>query len=218
MVIVGGEVEVMALVFIDVDGTLTDVSSPWQDIHELHRLWDTRGIPIAEQWMSGAISYDDFCRLDVDLWNEIGLTLEEIHQRFDQYPIRPQAAEAISLLLGHNHTPVLLSTGFTYIGQRILAGLNGADRPRMLANHLYKAGPGKLAVTVNVSGDKGSSRCKAAHVRSICAQSSVQPERAFAIGDGPSDKHMFDACGKGFLVSNGDELLRAVSKIIKDDA
>jgi len=204
----------MKLAFIDVDGTLTDVSSPWQDIHEHHGLWQKDGVPILNDWLAGRISYDDFCIRDVDLWNSIGLTLEQINSRFDSYPIKAETVPALQGLLHAGWRIYLLSTGFTHIGKRIVVQLS--PEPILIANTLHETESGGLTVRVNVSGDQSSSRSKAAHVRRICDELGVDPFSAVAIGDGPSDAHMFDACGRSYLVDSGEQLFEVVSRLIHD--
>jgi HAD superfamily phosphoserine phosphatase-like hydrolase len=205
----------VALIFVDIDGTLTEVSSPWQDIHEIYNLWDTKGIPILENWLNGNITYDDFCHQDVDLWNEINLSIEEIHSRFDSYKIRSSSASFLRELVDNGHSVTLLSSGFTYIGNRLLACTSLYGKVSVIANHLFNDEAGKLKVTVSVSGDLSSSRSKAGHVARICHELGVSPAKTIAIGDGPSDQHMFDACGKSYLIEEDIDLLNAAHEICK---
>jgi phosphoserine phosphatase len=202
------------IVFLDIDGTLTEVSSPWQDIHEHYQLWDTVGLQIAESWLNGQISYDQFCHKDVELWNNLGLRLQDIHARFDSYKVRPEAYAAINRLHSLDYRIVLLSSGFSYIGKRILKGCSNPGCATVVANDLFTdTATGLISVKVQVSGDLQSKRSKAGHVNRYCKKHGIPAAEAVAIGDGPSDQHMFDSCGRSFLVKNGSELLEAVENI-----
>ena len=69
-------------VIFDLDGTLTRVPSPWQYIHERLGVWESTACYHLEQWLSGKISYEEFCRRDTDLWN--GRPVEEIYSYLDE--------------------------------------------------------------------------------------------------------------------------------------
>src|SRR2546428_12745420 len=64
-------------VIFDLDGTLTNIPSPWRYVHERLGLWQDTACGYLDEWLSGKISYEEFCRRGKNLWD--GRTLDEIH-------------------------------------------------------------------------------------------------------------------------------------------
>jgi len=56
------------IVVFDIDGTVTTHISSWRYIHEKLGLWDVLAKKYQEQFLSGQISYEKFCRLDAKHW------------------------------------------------------------------------------------------------------------------------------------------------------
>jgi len=144
----GSEVKRLSLVVFDVDGTLMKVVSSWQFLHEQLGTWD-RGKQYAEQFFRGAITYEDWARLDASLWR--GLKLERVRQIVDSIPYTIGAQDVIVALRRNSFQVVLLSAGLSPVTERIEReiGVDGS-----LANEL-KVENGFLTgeVKVNVSVD-----------------------------------------------------------------
>ena len=202
------------LVALDVDGTLTEVPSPWRHVHERLRLWDTEGDAIRQSWLAGKISYDRFCVLDVGLWNRAGVSVDQVTEILDAIPIRQQAGKMLNSLVKTGIKIVMISSGFRRVAERIVkdAGMDG--KIEIVANQLLNGPGGKIGVRVNVSGDATSNRSKGEIVRRTLLNHGVSPVRALAVGDGPSDKQMFERCALTELVSTPDDLLRVSHKVI----
>lgn len=142
------ELKKLRLVVFDVDGTLMKVASSWQFLHERLGTWD-RGKQYAEQFFGGAITYDDWARLDASLWR--GLKLEKVRQIVDSIPYAYGAREVITTLKRNGFKVVLLSAGLSLVTERIAREIGVDDS---LANEL-KIENGLLTgeVKVNVSVD-----------------------------------------------------------------
>ena len=134
------------LVVFDVDGTLTKFVSSWQFLHEKLGTWG-KGKQYAEQFFRGAITYEDWARLDASLWR--GLKLESVRQIVDSIPYTYGAREVITTLRRNGFKVVLLSAGLSLVTERIDREI-GVDAS--LANEL-KVENGFLTgeVKVNVS-------------------------------------------------------------------
>jgi phosphoserine phosphatase len=144
----GSEVKKLQLVVFDVDGTLLKAVSSWQLLHERLSTWD-RGKQYAEQFFRGAITYEDWARLDASLWG--GLKLERIRQIVDSVPYCNGARHIITNLRKNGFKVVLLSAGLSIVTERIEREVGVDDS---LANEL-KVEHGLLTgeVKVNVSFD-----------------------------------------------------------------
>ena len=142
------EVKRLRLVVFDVDGTLMKAVSSWQFLHEQLGTWD-RGKQYAEQFFQGAITYEDWARLDASLWR--GLKLERVRQIVDSIPYTYGAQDVITTLRRNGFKVVLLSAGLSLITERIEKEIGVDDS---LANEL-KVENGLLTgeVKVNVSVD-----------------------------------------------------------------
>lgn len=136
----------LRLVVFDVDGTLMKVASSWQFLHEKLGTWD-KGKQYAEQFFRGAITYEDWARLDASLWR--GLKLESVRQIVDSIPYTNGAQDVITTLKRNGFKVVLLSAGLSLVTERIEREIGVDDS---LANEL-KVENGLLTgeVKVNVS-------------------------------------------------------------------
>jgi len=142
------EVKKLSLVVFDVDGTLMKVVSSWQFLHEQLGTWD-RGKQYAEQFFRGAITYEDWARLDASLWR--GLRLERVRRIVDSIPYTIGAQDVIAALRKKGFKVVLLSAGLSPVTERIEREI---EVDGSLANEL-KVENGFLTgeVKVNVSVD-----------------------------------------------------------------
>jgi len=135
------------LVVFDVDGTLTKFVSSWQFLHEKLGTWN-RGKQYAEQFFQGAITYEDWARLDASLWR--GLPLKRVQEIVDGMPYTDGAREVLTLLRGGGLKVVLISAGLSFVTERIEREI-GVDAS--LANELKVENgflTGKVKVNVSV--------------------------------------------------------------------
>lgn len=201
------------LVILDVDGTLTKVPSPWRHIHQQFGVWKVIGESILSRWLKGEISYDTFCQLDVELWRKKKAKLSEVESILDSIEIRPGVVELLQTLRAKHLKLALLSSGFLRIARRICRSAGMEEDVIVIANRLYENKRGQISVEVNVSGDGNSKRSKGAHVRRLCSQLGISPVNCVGIGDGPSDRHLFERCGQSIMVDESENLNTVVSII-----
>jgi len=167
------EVKRPRLVVFDVDGTLTKVASSWQFLHEKLGTWD-KGRKYAEQFFRGAITYEDWARLDASLWT--GLKLETVQKIVDSMPYTDGAREVITTLRSGGLKVILISAGLSLVTERIKREIGVDDS---LANDL-KVENGFLTgqVEVNVSVDN-----KDAVLGRMLEKFNLRMDECAAVGD-----------------------------------
>ncbi len=140
--------EKLKLVVFDVDGTLMKAVSSWQFLHERLGTWD-KGKQYADHFFRGAITYEDWARLDASLWR--GLRLKKVRQIVNKIPYVDGARDVITTLKSNDVRVVLLSAGLSLVTEKIEREIGVDDS---LANDL-KVEKGLLTgeVKVNVSVD-----------------------------------------------------------------
>jgi len=166
-------VKKLRLVVFDVDGTLMKAVSSWQFLHERLGTWN-RGKQYAEQFFRGAITYEDWARLDASLWR--GLKLGRVRQIVDSIPYTIGAQDVITTLRRKGFKVVLLSAGLSLVTDRIEREIGVDDS---LANEL-KVENGLLTgeVKVNVSVDN-----KDAALLRMLKRCNLGMDECVAVGD-----------------------------------
>ena len=163
----------LRLVVFDVDGTLLKAVSSWQLLHERLGTWN-RGKQYAKQFFRGAITYEDWARLDASLWR--GLKLEKVRQIVNNIPYVDGARDVITTLKSNGVRVVLLSAGLSLVTERIEREIGVDDS---LANDL-RVEKGLLTgeVKVNVSVDN-----KDTALLRILTRFSLGIDECVAVGD-----------------------------------
>ena len=107
----------MRIVFFDCDGTLTDVKSSWQYLHERLGLWDELADAFQSRFRAGEIDYEEFCRRDAELWK--GLPAETVRGILREIGFQPGVKETVGALREMGIETVILSTGLSFLVDRI---------------------------------------------------------------------------------------------------
>ncbi len=110
------EVKKLKLVVFDVDGTLVKIASSWQFLHKKLGTWG-KGKQHAKQFFRGAITYEDWARMDASLWK--GVKIERIKQIVDMIPYATGAQEVIATLRRNGLKVILLSAGLSIVTKRV---------------------------------------------------------------------------------------------------
>jgi len=191
---------VSAIIF-DLDGTLTKTPSPWKYIHERLGVWENTASAYLDEWLSGRISYDEFCRRDTRLWT--GRTVQEIEAYLDEIAINPHVPDVAGRLVQEKIPSIIISSGFRYIASKIQTQCDW-DPLLIYANELVE-GP---EVQINVSGDFSSPLSK----RSLAAKALQQVDATFAetlvVSDTQRDLEVLADCRYKLLVETEDDLLK----------
>ncbi|MHC4779836.1 MAG: HAD-IB family phosphatase, partial [Planctomycetota bacterium] len=191
------------LVLFDMDGTLTEVRSPWEHLHRRLGLWEGKGDKHLVQWLDGRIDYEEFFRLDVEMW--LGLERERLHAILDEIPLRQGALETLRGLHEAGVSIAILSTGFLHMARRIS---NAAGFPiEAWANEMRFDSQGRLErMDMLTSGDEASPLSKRALVSHIVSKFGGDRRRTAAVGDSSGDTGMFGAVEYSLAVHGAEEI------------
>src|SRR5688572_6401558 len=99
----------ISAVIFDLDGTLTKTPSPWQYIHERFGLWRDTACVYLDEWQSGNISYEEFCRRDARLWT--GRSLKEIEALLDEIDLNRHVPLVVRNLVDRRIPSIIISSG-----------------------------------------------------------------------------------------------------------
>jgi HAD superfamily phosphoserine phosphatase-like hydrolase len=193
---------ISAIIF-DLDGTLTRTASPWRHIHQRIGVWETHASGYLEQWLSGKISYDEFCSRDTRLWR--GRPLSEIYGYLDEIELNRHVPVLVRKLVQGNIPSVIISSGFTHVARKIQAQC-GWEPLLIYANELLE-GPG---VDIRVSADMSSPISKKAHAAEALYRLGVQPAGTLVVSDALRDLEQLADCGFHLHVREEDDLLKTL--------
>jgi phosphoserine phosphatase len=188
-------------VIFDLDGTLTRVPSPWQYVHERLGVWEGTACYHFEQWLSGKITYEEFCRRDTDLWN--GRTVDEIYSYLDEIVWNRHVPAVVEKLVTARIPSVIISSGFKYVASKIQEQC-AWDPLLIYANELID-GP---MVRINVSGDLQSPISKKALAERALAMVGSTMSKSLVVSDSTRDLEQLSDCGYKLHVVDEDDLLR----------
>lgn len=194
----------LKLVVFDVDGTLVKIHSSWQHLHEGLGTWD-RGRQYAEKFSQGAISYEEWARLDAALWK--GLPLHRVQGIIRGVPYTPGAKRVIGTLRKRGLKVVLLSAGLSLVTGRIQREL-GVDYS--LANDLIvKDGllTGDVKVNVPFHG-------KEKVLRPILERFRVKMGDCAAVGDDETLVPLFQKVGLGIAFNPHNETVEKNAAVV----
>jgi phosphoserine phosphatase len=192
---------VISAVIFDLDGTLTNVPSPWRYVHERLGVWESQACSYFDEWLSGNITYEEFCHRDTGLWS--GCPVDEIYSYLDEIEFNRHVPRVIEALTGAKIPSIIISSGFKYVAAKI------QDEHRwsplvIYANELTD-GP---AVRINVSGDFGSPISKRALARQSLAKIGSSMSETLVVSDTTRDLEQLSECGHKLHIVEEDDLRR----------
>ena len=186
----------------DLDGTLTTTPNPWRHIHESLGVWD-KACGHFDEWLTGRIDYDEFCRKDTSLWK--GSRLEAIQGFLDRIELNRHVPAVTRALTQRGIPSIIISSGFQHVARRIQAAYRW--EPLVIyANELIE-GP---AVRLQVSSDPASPISKRALGAAALERLGVQPKQTLVVSDGLRDLEALSDCGFHLHVQQEDDLARTL--------
>lgn len=194
-------------VLLDLDGTLTPVASFWQHLHEKLSIWNGDAEKYQNQFHSGDIDYETFCRLDAERWR--GRPVAEFQKIADQVPLRPGAVEFVEFLRRRGKKVGMISTGLTLLAERIHYQL---ELDFTIANRLEIEAK-KLTGEVKINVEHGG---KDEAVELFCNQFGISPRNVIAIGDSEGDISMFRAVGYSIAFNAGESAVKREAQAVCD--
>src|SRR5262245_17861156 len=192
----------IAAAIFDLDGTLTTTPNPWRHIHEALGVWEKASNHF-DEWLSGKIDYEEFCRKDTSLWR--GSRLDDIHGFLDRIEVNCHVNEVTAALTRRGIPSIILSSGFHHVARRIQTNCGWAPLT-VYANELIE-GPG---VRIRVSADLASPLSKRALGRAALRQIGVDPKNVLVVSDAVRDLEALSDCGYHLHVRQESDLARTL--------
>jgi len=192
----------ISAVIFDLDGTLTRTANPWRHIHESVGVWD-QACGHFDEWASGRIAYDEFCRKDVGLWK--GLPLRDIHAFLDGIPLNRHVGSVTHALVSRRIPSIIISSGFHHVARRI-ARQHSWEGLTVYANELIE-GPD---VEIGVSADPASPISKRALGAAALRQIRVASSETLVVSDGAHDLEALSDCGYKIHIQEEDDLAKTL--------
>ena len=186
----------------DLDGTLTTTPNPWRHIHESLGVWE-RACSHFDEWLSGRIDYDEFCRKDRSLWK--GSRLDDIHGFLDRIEVNRHVPAVVSALVAKRIPSIIISSGFHYVARRIQTD-QAWDPLIVYANELVE-GPD---VQIKVSADVASPLSKRALGGDALRHVGADAKNTLVVSDAVRDLEALSDCGYHLHVQEEDDLLRTL--------
>jgi phosphoserine phosphatase len=196
----------ISAVIFDLDGTLTKTPSPWRYIHERLGLWESTAAVYLEEWLTGKISYDEFCRRDTSLWK--GRPLPEIENYLDEIEMNRHLPEVIRGLVERSVPSIIISSGFRYVAHKIKA--EHSWEPLLIYANELTDGP---EVRINVSADRSSPISKKAHAETALRIVGAAACDTLCVSDSVHDLEQLSDCGFHLHIQQEDDLLRTLDYI-----
>src|SRR5688572_2607396 len=188
-------------VIFDLDGTLTNVPSPWRYVHERLGVWENTADGHLDRWLSGSISYEEFCRLDTSLWN--GRSVSQIYSFLDEIELNRHVPEIVRRLVDARIPSIIISSGFQYVAKKIQARCEW--NPLLIYANELTEGP---QVQINVSGDFKSPISKKALADTALQLVGSSLAETLVVSDTVRDLEQLCDCGYKLHVLQEDDLLR----------
>ncbi len=210
-------------VFFDMDGTLTEVKSPWQKVFEDFGLWKDKGEIFLQDFLDNKFGYEEFCVRDIKCWMDAGLTKQKIENSLNEIGINELAVQVIKELAGSGVKCIIISTGFYSTAERIsgLCGLKfekgladlSANTLSVFANEIVEKN-NLLKPVLDVYSETGHKKSKGAIVKKCLAKLKTGPIRSLSIGDSlSSDLELFEITGDFVYVNHARDILKLLEKI-----
>src|SRR5262245_42972928 len=191
----------VSAVIFDLDGTLTKTPSPWQHVHQRLGVWETVACGHLDEWLSGRISYEEFCHRDTSLW--AGRSVREIEGYLDEIDVNRHVPDVVQGLVSRRIPSIIISSGFRYVARKIQDQC-GWDPLLIYANELVE-GP---TVRIHVSGDFSSPISKRALAVDALQQFNATFADALVVTDTTRDLEVLSECAFKLLIEREDDLLK----------
>lgn len=199
------------VVFLDMDGTLTDRISSWEWVHRHF------GVDNQASWQAflrGEIDDLEFMRRDIALWKAKAgdrVALDRIRGALHDIPLIPGARELAEALHRRGTRTVIVTGGLDLLAERVCREtgiMEHIGNGLCVDEHDFLLDEGILRVPVN---DKGQP------VRHALQRLGVAPERAAAIGNSHQDARMFEECGFGVAFDPIDDGVRKAADVVIEE-
>jgi phosphoserine phosphatase len=160
-----------------------------------------------DEWISGGIGYDEFCRKDASLWR--GSSLKDIHGFLDLIQINCHVPRVAAALVARGIPAVIISSGFHHVARRVQAE-NRWEPLIVYANELVEGPEVRVAVDIQVSADMASPLSKRALGAAALQRLGLEAKKTLVVSDAVRDFEALCECGFQLHVQQEDDLLRTL--------
>jgi phosphoserine phosphatase len=195
-------------VIFDVDGTLTEIRSIWQFIHQQLGTWETAGKHYLQQFLDGKISYETFARLDAREWS--GTPLETMEAIVQSVKYMNGVLETFEYLNAQRNPLFIISSGLFVLVKRIIYELGVTWG---IANELEvqdRTLTGGVRINVPWNG-------KGMVLTQISKKFDIDLATATAVGDSHTDISMFRLCGTSVAFNpSSEDVVAAATHVVQE--
>jgi HAD superfamily phosphoserine phosphatase-like hydrolase len=185
----------------DLDGTLTRTASPWQHVHQRLGVWDDVACGYFDEYLGGRITYDEFCRRDISLWN--GRSVREIERYLDEIDFNRHVDDVVQRLVEKKIPSIIISSGFRYVANKLQTRCEW--QPLLIYANELVDGP---QVRINVSADKVSPLSKRSLAAEALKHFDATFEQTLVVSDTMRDLDVLSDCRYQLLIETEDDLLK----------
>jgi phosphoserine phosphatase len=196
------------LVAFDLDGTLTKTVSVWEYLHRRFGTIDKAKVN-AELFFQGRISYEEWAKLDANLWR--GIPLDDVMKALREVEYVDGADYVIEVLKKAGARILIISAGLQELADLAACRL-GVDYA--IANKLVVADgilTGDIEIRVGI-GDKGRI------LRYFMKRDGIPRSFTAAIGDDISDISLFEEAGFRIAFNPKVEAVREVVDVVVESS
>jgi phosphoserine phosphatase len=199
---------VLRLAIFDLDGTLKQARDPYVFLHKRLGTWEASQ-SFFSRGLAGELDYDEWLRLDAELWR--GVSRKTLEDHFRQNPYLPGAQDVVCALKGMGVCVALVSTGLRLHAEQVQEDL-GLDW--IVANEICFDN-GRVTGEARSHVPEGG---KGQIVARLQAEFGVAPGECLAVGDGKSDVDMFQKVRLGVAVTPSSEHVRSAADLVLEEA
>ena len=189
------------VIVFDVDGTVTKHDNSWRYIHERLGTWDDQASLHQELFLSGKISYKEFCERDAAHWK--GLPEKNIREMFDSIDYCKNAPRYVKKLKKAGFKIAAVSSGLQFLARRLRKelGFDFITCNRLLTQKGIFTGK----VQINVAHGK-----KARVLRRVVKEFRIKAQEVIAVGDSAGDIDLARRAGYAIAFNASDEELISI--------
>ena len=196
------------LVAFDMDGTLIKTTSCWQKLHEHFGTEDLNAVNLKE-FSEGRISYDEFMKRDITLWNPLP-HVSRVKDALSDYELHPNAKEVVKALKDAGIITAIISGGVDVLAEMVAEelGINFVIANGVETDYSgYLTGNGVCRVDIKQKG---------AVLEKLANDLGISPSHCIAVGDSKWDVDLLEAAGLGIGYNPDAELAKVADKTISD--
>ena len=181
-------------VVLDMDGTVLPVNS-WQELHRCCGLLEVEDQVMLRWYSEGAISYRQWTDLIASIYKTRGVaTHDAVRTAFDRCAVDPLAEELVADIQSRGLRLILLSGGVDELVNRVANHLHIEERA---ANHRIAYAVDGRFEGLEIQADDG--QFKVERLLEFCGRHALSPHECICVGDGCSDRLIFELTGRGVL-------------------